>query len=152
MVRFIWSGKTTVVERRIRFMVLRAIEAHHGASSTIALRADAMKKALVLDNGVRFTTSGSLGTRRPMGGSHAGEALGLGFDHGAKVLAAQGTLLLEIESDGRQSRGHVTLSVLRWCFRSRSISARSVRRPREAVLQRKLYGIISDVTPRSNCP
>jgi hypothetical protein len=33
---------------------------------------------------------------------NAGKALGLGFDHGAEVVSTQGTLLLEIGSDGRQ--------------------------------------------------
>ena len=37
-----------------------------------------------------------------MRGSDAGKTLGLGFDHGAEVVSAQGTLLLEIGSDGRQ--------------------------------------------------
>lgn len=37
-----------------------------------------------------------------MCGSGAGEASGLGFDHGAKVVATQGSLLLKMGSDGFQ--------------------------------------------------
>lgn len=36
-----------------------------------------------------------------MSGSDAGEALGLGFDHGAEVVAPERALLLEIVSDRR---------------------------------------------------
>ncbi len=35
-----------------------------------------------------------------MSGPHAGEALGVGFDHGVEVVPAQGSLLLKIDSDG----------------------------------------------------
>ena len=37
-----------------------------------------------------------------MRGPDASETLGLGFDHRAKVIAAQGALLLEIDSNGFQ--------------------------------------------------
>ena len=37
-----------------------------------------------------------------MGGPDAGEALGLGFDHRAKVVATQRPLLLKVGSDGFQ--------------------------------------------------
>lgn len=37
-----------------------------------------------------------------MRGPDAGEALGLGFDHRAEVIATQGALLLKVGSDGFQ--------------------------------------------------
>jgi len=37
-----------------------------------------------------------------MRGPDAGEALGLGFDHRAEVIATQGPLLLQVGSDGFQ--------------------------------------------------
>lgn len=37
-----------------------------------------------------------------MGGPNAGEAMGLGFDHGLEVVAAPRTLLLEVRADGCQ--------------------------------------------------
>lgn len=40
--------------------------------------------------------------RRP----HAGEALGLGFDHGTEIVAAVGTLLLQVQAD----RGEVLVT------------------------------------------
>ena len=35
-----------------------------------------------------------------MRGPHVGEALGLGLDHGAEVILAVGTLLLQVGADG----------------------------------------------------
>ena len=43
---------------------------------------------------------------RPMCRPNAGEALGLGFDHRTKVVAAVGALLLQVEPD----RGQVFLA------------------------------------------
>ena len=37
-----------------------------------------------------------------MSGPDAGEALGLGFDHGAEIIAAPSTLLLQVVADGFQ--------------------------------------------------
>ena len=37
-----------------------------------------------------------------MGGSHAGEALGLGLDHRTEIVAAVGALLLQAEANGGQ--------------------------------------------------
>ena len=43
-----------------------------------------------------------LGFGRPMGGPHAGKALGLGFDHRTEIVAAVGALLLQVEADRGQ--------------------------------------------------